>query len=130
MSIVLWWFGIIFSAIGVMDEVAHRRMRRVGRPAVGVVEDRIFRTGFSRPSAVMVRYVAASGLSFTSKLIPRGAEDMPQVGQDLPIYYNPRNANEVVLVSSLDRPRRFFKDRVLLWVGSTALAGAIVLTVL
>ncbi|MDN3259635.1 hypothetical protein QWJ26_07355 [Streptomyces sp. CSDS2] len=130
MSIALWWLGIIFGALGVLDEVAHRRMRRVGRPAVGVVEDRIFRTGFSRPSAVMVRYVADSGLSFTSKLIPEGAEEMPQVGHDLSIYYNPHNANEVVLASSLDRPRRFFKDRGLLWVGTAALTGAIVLTVL
>ncbi|MFJ4524658.1 DUF3592 domain-containing protein [Streptomyces sp. NPDC088810] len=130
MSVVLWLFGIVFGAIGAMDERAYRRMRRVGKPATGVVEDRLFQTGSSKPTAVMVRYVAPNGSAFSSKLVPESTEEIPQIGQSISIYYNPQNANELYLASSLDRPRRLVKDRALLWLGVAALLAAIALTAL
>ncbi|MVO83876.1 hypothetical protein GPA10_03615 [Streptomyces sp. p1417] len=120
------FIGVLFTVMGAVVQRNDRRLRNLGRPAVAVVEERVFRPGQSRPTSVILNFEMENGAAHSTSLVLTDAFRSLQVGDRLDIVYDPANVNAIRAADSVARRPTLFGDRILLVIGCAFLVAAAV----
>ncbi|NEA99740.1 DUF3592 domain-containing protein [Streptomyces sp. SID13726] len=106
MALGLVFFGLLLAVGGT---VIHRKDLRLWRDAAsvtGIVEDRVFRPGQSRPTSVIVRFTTPDGVTRQGSVgAPQGPETV-DLGDPVELVYNPADLRDVRRAESHDPERR------------------------
>jgi hypothetical protein len=129
MSFGFGFFGLAFLAMGL---VIYRKDLRSWRNAVhtgGIVEDRVFMPGRSRPSHVIVRYTAQDGVAREASVGLPEEHGQIKIGDPIEIVYDPADLRVVRRAATHD-PNKRPRPNSLVALGSLFLTAAVIFTII
>lgn len=122
------FFGLIFLAAGLVILRKDRRMWRNSVPVTGIVEDRVFKPGQSRPVSLIVTYTSQDGVTREASVSAPSGDGSVKVGDLLEIVYDPTDLRQVWRADERD-PKRPPRVNALVVLGALFVVVAVALLI-